>query len=99
MSRRLMRNHLKEIYKNKRREDALVGRRINELTKVWLAADREYSVEGDKVSVKTTPEAEDALAELQEIKQERRFREDFPTFSTFKTFVKKNKILIKELED
>lgn len=95
--REIVRDELKRFYKEKRKEDALVGRRVHELVQVWIHAKKTYENKGDKVILKTTPEAEDALAELQEIKEEPRFRDEFPSFAKFRKFVRKNKLTFEDL--
>jgi hypothetical protein len=97
IQRQSVRDELKRFYKSKRKEDAEVGRRINELTQVWRMAEKGYEVKDGKTSIKTTPEAELALAELRDIRSEPRFRETFPSFSKFVEFVRKHSITLEDL--
>ncbi len=96
-NRKTARGRLKKIYKNKKKEDALVGRKIEALTKFWLAADKSYEVKDGKIAIKTNIDAEEALIQLREIRAEPRFREDFPSFAKFSSFVKNYKVTVEDL--
>jgi len=98
-TRKLLRDELKDIYKAKKKHDAVIGRRMCELTQIWLHSPKEYETKGDKIIVKTTPEAEEALAEWRERKEEKRFREEFPNFAKFRKFVRKHHLSLEELRD
>ena len=97
--RDVIRNQLKQIYKGNRKVDAMIGRRLSELLKTWISAEKTVEVVKDTQVVKTTPAAEMAVKEAKEIKSESRFREDFPTFSSFYKFVKKEGLTVSDLLD
>lgn len=99
---KMLRQELKKFYKEKRQEDGrTVGRRIHELAQVLIKSPIE-NVRKDKdgkLRFDTTPEGRLAFEEMQEIRNLPRFRDDFPDFATFKKFIKKNKLTLKDLKD
>jgi len=90
----MSRNEIKKIYKQKCRQDGReVGRRINVLNQeiLYWRSKPQSEVNIDAVTL--------CLRELSALHDESRFRDDFPTFASFKSFIKKENISVKELEE
>lgn len=91
---KLFREQLKKIYKEKKEEDAVIGKNINEL----VQSIHQYN--------KATPEQQELMKDsfktfnekLSELKKEKRFKHEFPKFSDFKNFVKKHKLSLSDLK-
>jgi len=90
---KILRNELKKFYKEKRLEDGKVGRFIDECIQ---AIHQEYKL---AVQDRNAIVIENNLAELKTVREESRFRQDFPDFASFKKFVKKNKLTLQDLKD
>ena len=89
-----LRQHLKKYYQQKRQEDGIhVGRRLDAISQglhyQFKAAPQDRDIELIKKSVE----------ELEATKKEPRFRDDFPTFSSFVKFYKKEKLNLSDLVD
>lgn len=91
---KLLRENLKTIYKVKKEIDSKLGKEINsnvqdlhDLRKLMTAENREVIQEQIK-------KKEEKLSQLL---SEKRFRNDFPKFAAFKSFVLRNKFSIQDL--
>lgn len=93
--RKLWNRRAMKYYKTKRAEDSLIGREINRLVQQFHAW-RKLALAGiefDKDALKSL------VKELSDLRQENRFRHEFPNFKTFKRFIKDNDVSLMELEE
>lgn len=84
--KKLKRKRMKKIYKQLKAQDAEVGRELSRLTSQYYNSKDEL----EKTSTKQ---------EIAELKKERRFRDDCPSFASFKKVVSDGELSLKELED
>jgi hypothetical protein len=92
-NRKLYRNKLKAFYKKKRSEDAIVGRQVNRLMQILHQQDKLPEEKQNEGLIKSTVE------QINTLRQEDRFRLEFPTFASFKNFVKTYGITLEELRE
>lgn len=88
------REFLKKIYKEKRLKDGKeVGVKLHALFQVLHAQTKLKNELRDKELIKST------LAEITEIRKTKRFREEFPSFASFRSFVVENDVTAEELKE
>ena len=91
---KLTRNAYKLFYKKLRKSDGkIIGRRLDFLTNQLLKQYKKLPEERDKTII------EQYLAEAIELKKEKRFRQDFPSFAVFYKYCKKNEVFLKDLQE
>jgi len=90
-TRRLAREQLKGFYKQQRYEDRHVGKKIDSLFTRFHAEFCKPPAErsGDALKLIVT--------ELAELRSQKTFRKEFPTFASFKKYVKEENLTIKDL--
>jgi DNA-binding transcriptional regulator YhcF (GntR family) len=90
----ILREKLKEVYQKMRKQDAVeVGRKVNALVQ---QIHTEKRVQRETQS--RNPEKLASLVEqIKELTFEKRFRDEFPDLPSFKAYVKKEKLSIKDL--
>jgi hypothetical protein len=87
------RQFLKDFYKTQRHLDGKVGLKIN------------TSFQNLHCEIKKKPEDRNVeymkciVEDIKNIKFNKRFREDFPSFAVFKKFFKKEKLTLQDLKD
>ena len=80
---------MKQFYKSKKKEDGLIGRRVNELFQQF-----HFELKQEKKNPERMKEIVEQIAAL---KKERLFKEDFPSFAAFTRYLKKEKVTLKDL--
>jgi hypothetical protein len=90
-SRDLDRELLKGYYKSQRYGDRAVGKKIDSLFKRFHEEFKKKKEERSVEMLKVLAE------EITSLRKQKLFRHDFPTVASFKAFMKKEKITLKDL--
>lgn len=90
MDKKHIRNQFKKFYKTKKKEDAKVGLKINGLFKEFFAEINKKPEERNIEKLKQTVE------QISHFKKVRLFKQDFPTFASFKKYCKEEGITTKD---
>jgi len=90
-NKNINRELLKGYYKTQRYEDRKVGKQISALFQRFFEEFKKSKEKRDAESMKLLAE------EITKLRKEKLFRHDFPTFASFKKYLKKEKITLKEL--
>jgi hypothetical protein len=85
------REFLKTVYKTQRYEDRKIGKQIDALF-TQFHAEMKRELKDRNVDV-----LKSIVSQLSELKHQKTFRQEFPTFASFKKFVKKEKITVEDL--
>jgi hypothetical protein len=91
-NKQVYRNWAKRLYKKNKQEDRKIGFKINNLVSLIVKAlnEKKQGYENLLDSYKT---------EFVDLRKEKRFREDFPTFALFYQYLKENNISQKQIEE
>lgn len=95
---KLERKLLKNFYKRKKNQDALIGREINEIVSQMITKKRDIQKNNTKATEVDALTFKEKLNELDELRNVTRFRHDFPSFAKFKEFYRKSKFTIEDLK-
>ena len=90
--KKIIRESYKKAYKKYKIEDRKIGLKINELFKQFH---KEMRLESKYRDIEKLKSIVENLRSLREIKL---FRQDFPSFSIFKKYCKKEKVSLQDLE-
>jgi hypothetical protein len=85
------REFLKTVYHQQRYEDRAIGKKIDVLFSQFHK-EMKKEIKDRNVDV-----LKSIVSQLSELRQQKTFRKEFPTFSSFKKFVKKEKITVEDL--
>lgn len=86
----ILREKMKQTYQRMRKRDGVdVGRKVNALVQQIHNENRKQPRDGEKL--------QSLVQQIEELTFEKRFREEFPDFPSFKAYVKKEKLSIKDL--
>lgn len=88
------REKLKKFYKEKKKESGLLGRKIDNIVQELHSLNKLKPEDRQKLK----DHEEKLIKSLQDLQTEKRFKQEFPKFSVFRSFVKKNKLKPSDLE-
>lgn len=94
--RNYYRNYLKKFYKKKKEEDREIGIKINNLIFEFHYEMKE--IEKGNIDKESEEYLKNIIKNIGGLKEEQLFKNDFPSFSRFYKYCKKEKLSIKDIE-
>ena len=98
-SSKLIREHFKKFYKKQKNKDREVGLQITRLFAEFFYERNCIRKSGQPADQETIKYLGKLAANIKELRETTRFKDDFPSFAMFYRYVRKEKVTLKELED